>query len=108
MRDRRTLIGGWRLQAGGGGLEQLEDDFKGCEPTAEFDFQVARVSLNGTASERLPHSFRVRRPSGRGTAGGGHLGAAEDTRGDRAWFHTSRDGDGSGGVDLVSRPVRMG
>ena len=32
-------IGGWQLTAGGGGLEQLEDDFKGCEPTAEFDFK---------------------------------------------------------------------
>ena len=33
------LTGGWRLTAGGGDLEQLEDDFKGCEPTAEFDFK---------------------------------------------------------------------
>ena len=32
-------IGRWRLKAGGGDLEQLEDDFKGCEPTAEFDFK---------------------------------------------------------------------
>ena len=32
-------IGRWRLKAGGGGLEQLEDDFKGWEPMAEFDFK---------------------------------------------------------------------
>ena len=35
----RDLTGGWRLTAGGGDLEQLEDDFKGWEPTAEFNFK---------------------------------------------------------------------
>ena len=62
-----------------------------------------RRSLHGESDQLVADKAKAALASGLTPVVGARRG-----RGDCAWFHTSRDGDGSGGVYLVSRPELMG